>query len=874
MYRNILIGSILTCSVLFCQQGRGQDSVRYRTMPTGEVKENDTYYNVLTGDSADVRLYPEYDEHGKLHRKLFGENYRKEYAALTRLPVLRISSLEGGLLPTKTGGGMQSKSVRLENKDGKEFVLRSVLKNPDLLLPTELRETFARDWVDDATSAQHPYGALIVPPIAKAAGVPHANPVIGIVAPDPALGIHGLTFANTVALFEERDPLGKSDNSLEMLEELIQDNDNSYDAAVFFKAKLLDLLIGDWDRHEDQWRWKDTKKGGDKFYVPVPRDRDQVLHKTEGLFPRIASRSYVLPTLQGFGAEIKSVKYSLFKTRFMDAFPASRFSHEQWSNMVKGFTEAVSDSVLQVAVRKLPEAAYKIRSGELLSDLKTRRDNIPEAMERYYHFIHKIVDVRLSDKHEKVTISSNADNSLNLLVRKINKEGLLKDTLMYQRFEPAVTKEIRLFLEAGNDSLEVKDLNSPVKLRVVGGTGIKNIYADNLTKAFRYYGLKEGNRFNGDVKGIKKFLDNDSANVSFVPVDLYNVWAPKTALAINIDDGLLLGAGFKYTNKEGFRKKPYTHRQELIVSHSFSTNAYSAKYNGEWIQAFKKADLAIQAVALAPDNTINFFGRGNETVYVKTGDHRRYYRTRFSMYYFDPSLQWRGKRGSTLKVGPSFQYYRFDADDNDGRFIKNVGALNSYDSAIIVEDKVHAGIAFQWTLDKRNRLLLPSGGYQIKLKMNAYEGLNRFSQSYAQIQPEIVVYKAIDKQSRLVLSNRTGGGVSVGKTAFYQSLFIGGHGNLLGYRQYRFAGQHSIYNNLELKLRLAYVSSYILPGEMGITGFHDIGRVWQQHEVSHKWHNGLGGGIYFSPARIAVLSLVMGHSSEGWYPYFSMGVRF
>jgi hypothetical protein len=35
------------------------------------------------------------------------------------------------------------------------------------------------------------------------------------------------------------------------------------------------MLIGDWDRHYDQWRWAEYKKKGQVIYRPIPRDRDQ-----------------------------------------------------------------------------------------------------------------------------------------------------------------------------------------------------------------------------------------------------------------------------------------------------------------------------------------------------------------------------------------------------------------------------------------------------------------------------------------------------------------------------------------------------------------------------------------------------------------------
>jgi len=104
-------------------------------------------------------------------------------------------------------------------------------------------------------------------------------------------------------------------------------------------------------------------------------------------------------------------------------------------------------------------------------------------------------------------------------------------------------------------------------------------------------------------------------------------------------------------------------------------------------------------------------------------------------------------------------------------------------------------------------------------------------------------------------------------------MFLGGQGNLLGYLQNRFAGQQMVFNNFQARIRLANIAGYILPGQFGLTGFYDVGRVWVKDDTSDKWHQGVGGGLYFSPASLTVLQLLAGHSNEGWYPYISLNFR-
>jgi hypothetical protein len=53
------------------------------------------------------------------------------------------------------------------------------------------------------------------------------------------------------------------------------------DAPALLKARLVDALMGDWDRHRKQWRW--ARVPGNPGWVPIPEDRDQAFSRYEGL---------------------------------------------------------------------------------------------------------------------------------------------------------------------------------------------------------------------------------------------------------------------------------------------------------------------------------------------------------------------------------------------------------------------------------------------------------------------------------------------------------------------------------------------------------------------------------------------------------------
>ena len=83
----------------------------------------------------------------------------------------------------------------------------------------------------------------------------------------------------------------KSINTPELIEKLLKNHKHVVDQEYVVRARLFDLLIGDWDRHDDQWRWGEYEHGTDsdkKLYRAIPRDRDQAFFKNDGFLNYIA----------------------------------------------------------------------------------------------------------------------------------------------------------------------------------------------------------------------------------------------------------------------------------------------------------------------------------------------------------------------------------------------------------------------------------------------------------------------------------------------------------------------------------------------------------------------------------------------------------
>ena len=84
---------------------------------------------------------PQY-ERSSFHQKLWGKHYRKEWATPVTVPGFLLDTAAGGLKPYQEGGGRQSKSLRLVNPQGKEYVMRSIDKTFGNALPPIYRNTF------------------------------------------------------------------------------------------------------------------------------------------------------------------------------------------------------------------------------------------------------------------------------------------------------------------------------------------------------------------------------------------------------------------------------------------------------------------------------------------------------------------------------------------------------------------------------------------------------------------------------------------------------------------------------------------------------------------------------------------------------------
>jgi hypothetical protein len=830
-------------------------------------------------DSITVAIAPEYDEVSKSHRKWFGQNYRSLWATPVKMSVFRLNQERGGMTILKKGGGQQTKSLRLQDAEGNEWVLRTIQKDPEMALPENLRATVAKTIVQDQISASHPFGALVVPPLAEALDVPHANPEVVYLPDDPALGEFRQEFANQVYLYEEREPLkaGDTDNTEKVLENLEQDNDNRVNQRLVLRARLLDIVTGDWDRHEDQWRWVEKKDEVGDYYLPVPRDRDQIFFTNQGIIPRIGSRKWIMPKFQGFDAEIRDIRGFNHNARYFDRLFLTELDEKDWREEVAYVQQALTDDVIDRALRRMPSPVYAQSGKELGRRMIARRNDLEKDALSYYRFLAEEVDVPASDKGEHFEVKYEDGGGVAVAIYDLDKDNS-RSRLLYQRkFVPGITKEVRLYGRDGEDVFAVEGSHSsPIKLRLIGGGEADSFTVDkafsNRGKLYIYDRDDKENTFPKPALARLKTSKDTTVN-NFNPQSFkYDVLMPQATVGFNLDDGVLLGIGFVYT-KQGFRKEPFAARHKLMLGHALATNASFFSYAGYFTDAIGKNSLSIDVDGRAPNNTSNFFGIGNETEFVEVGSKPiRYYRTRYDFITSQVKLHRSIGKYFNVNAGVAAQYYNNDAADNAGRFINTFNEQNPDEN--VFSRQLAAGLVAGFELDTRNDALVPTKGVYWSTSLTGMRQLKDEKTSFGQAVSAFSFYLNPTGSSNFVVANRIGGGTTVGDPSFYQLLYLGGNNGLRGFRNFRFAGERMLYHNLELRLRLFDFTSYLLPGSLGLIGFNDVGRVWTEGEDSDRWHDGFGGGLYLIPAKLILLQGVVGFSEEDILPYVSVGFRF
>lgn len=431
-------------------------------------------------DSVIVKAGAHY-KRGFLHRLFWGEHYRPVWNASVKAPVMDMRTTKGGLKVEELGGGFQTTSLDLVSTDGFTYALRSLDKDPVAVLPNIWRKTFAANVIRDQISAINPYGALVLPPMAKAAGIPHSTPQLVYVRPnDEAFGKYKDVVSDKLYMIEEKyndkrtleDMPGNATDivdSEDVLKDRFSDDDHFINQLAFAKARLFDLLVNDWDRHEGQWEWAKYERNGNNYYRPIPKDRDNVFYRfQDGIIPWIFSRNWAIRKFESFDEDFNDVEALMINSKFIDDRALSQVTREQMDSLAVVLQQRITDVVITAGVQQLPASVYALEGERTRRKLISRRDQLRQAAADFYSVLAEEVLVIGTDEEDLFEVKRLNDEETEVTVRRESDKMIT----FHRVFKRSETKLITLHGLADDDIFDISgEVGRSIKVKIVGGRG-------------------------------------------------------------------------------------------------------------------------------------------------------------------------------------------------------------------------------------------------------------------------------------------------------------------------------------------------------------------------------------------------------------------
>jgi len=832
---------------------------------------------------------PEY-EAGWLHEFFFGAHWRDLWTTPLEVEILDLEKFAGGLTPIEKGGGFQTKSLKFKGEDGRIWKFRSLNKDPKKVLPEELQESVVADILQDQISTSNPLAPLVVAPFLDAVGVLQSKPFLVYIPDNEKLGEFRSEFANLLGMIEIHPDEGeegkkgfedadKVSGTLKLFETLEKKREQKVDKTEYLKAKLIDIFLGDWDRHTDQWRWARYDKGDVKVWQPIPRDRDQAFAKYDGLLPTIAS--YFTPQLTNFGYNYPQVEDITWNGRYLDRRLLPEIDKHSWDSVTTFVHSKLTDELINHAVNQLPQEFYKKASEELISKLKSRRDKLFKFSNDYYDFINEIVEIYCSGKDDYVEIKRLNDDETEVIIYKYDKDNnVKKDQPLYHKvFDNNLTKEFRINLLAGDDKAEINgNVDSGPMVRIIGGNGQDELVDNSTVNGYLFSITPFSNADNktimydkGDETKIKfgsgTYWNNDKYpelpdSVKYEPPlrDRGSDWIAIPVFDFNSDDGLILGGGF-ILNSYNFRVVPKEYKIELTGALATNTLSYIFSFNGDFYTLIKEAVLNLDLYASELSLT-KYYGFGNETQFDKNLDVSGFYHLERELINIHPTLKLKLFQDFSLGIGANYNYSE--------AFIRNDTLLNNFDNpeyglGVFKLFGVNSFLEF----DKRDNITNPYGGFYLNISGFYYPEILNNKFSFLKAGFDARAYFTSDILTDITFAFRAGGEKLFGTYPFFKAAFLGGQNNLRGYNRERFSGKASLFGQTELRFYVAD-PKIILKGRLGLLAFAETGRVFIDNDDSEKWHPSFGGGLWISYLnRALTFSFQIANSVETSVIYFS-----
>ena len=849
------------------------------SIPWQEVKENSK-----KNYTSNVKAPNENFGKGSIYQFIMGKQYRTSWTTPIKSEVFELDRYFGGLRPVKKGGGLFTHTLRLENPDGKQYVLRSINKDFFKAVPEDIRHLELMKLYADQNTASIPYGALFVSKLSTYANVYDTDPIVVYLDDPSILGSYQTYFPKGHYLLEARPDGDWSDSNLfgqskniigynDLLYNLRQKTTHFVDQKWVLKSRIFDTYIHDRDRHDDQWRWASFDEGNRTIYRPVPRDRDWAFFKYGGVVPSFLG-NVADKKLKTFSKRKIDVKSLATNANNFDRFFLNDLTWNEWEEVIDEFVANMTDEAIEASLLALPVESQAYLSDELVVKLKSRRKIIKKELKKYYDFISKEIEFIGSDEKDIINIDVKADGNIVVHVFKNSKKhGMVEKH--HREIYHRETDEVRIYGLEDDDEFNI-DLagDTPIKIRLIGGVGEDklNIQGDfpKTQKNIAVYDDTGMEIINNKV--IDSHIENSAAINKYDRLGyLYDTGLPWVTVGVAPDEGLAFGIGYKAI-KHGWRKSPYK-SSHLFNSQFTLGNRFSVKaaYEGEYPSLFGSHFGFAPSVYFEEPDNINYFGLGANEYNrgIRSADNF----VQISSLIVNGHIQCRGGVGGLRwRFGPTYESYKVESNI-DSLNVLNVLNVFPESATEEIERDNFIGLHSEFRISTINRIDKPSRGVLIKsdLKHQFHIGNKNNTLKYGL---SFAWYTSLSQKLDLVFASNTGFESILGNPLFYQYPAMGNNEFLRPFRNERHRGETILYQQFDLRFKLFSWNNSVLPLEIGGIGGYDFGQNYFNGEDLGGIKHGWTAGISYDLVGYFVLRTALSGSEEGNYFKFEVGYAF
>lgn len=799
----------------------------------------------------------------KIYNWLWGEHYRELYAIPVTVPVMTLNTFTGGLDLLRQAPNFHG--LLFVNKQNQYLLLRplggatSFLESDffqEMYNKKDFKDTYIDEFIKDSYTMINPYTFLVADHLAKASGLISIDSKIYFIPKNSTRDTvaDGSGIQDKLVNVIDIPNLDESNvhTTAEVLERLQLNKENKVDPDAYIRERLLDMLVGDWNKIPQNWSWWSRGKGDTVVYEPIVIDRNHAFTKVDGMMFKQMLNVLALGFIINYdsllsGKNIKKLNTLGFP---LDMAVTSQSDLSRWVEQARFLKQTLTDSVIDRSFRLLPPDIQSTETNLIRDKLKCRRDSLESIARQYYKQLQRTPVLTGTDQNDRIVVRRYGRDSLQICIYNPQNQRVFD-----RRYAQKETKEIWLYALEGNDTFEVEGkAKKEIPVYLISGKGA-NTYDIACGKNIRIYGYKAEKDQLDSLSHVKKILSDDETlhaydyekikhhTTSFTPWGIYDS-----------DKGITLGAFFTYT-QYGFKRAPFTYRHRIGYNYlqGFMYQGIFPSYDG-------RRSLHLDAFIGSPWNFTNFFGFGNATRGYKD-EKRKYNRVTIHQYGLMPSYHFSLKHDQQLTVYTGLNLYKVKR--SDGRFISQAYPAGNR----IFKMNYFLDVGATYEIDKTIGKLLPSvagslsGGWVMNLK----DAGRNFPYTEASLSWDMQFSKRFTwaslMKARALYSN---------KYEFYQAANI----ELRGFRENRFIGKQSFYQYSDFRLDMGRFENPIIPLQYGVFAGFDYGRVWYPDEKSKRWHTSYGGGFWLTLLNKITTKYSFFGSTDTFRFLFELGLGF